>query len=79
VWVVGARGEWYRWTNDRRDRTDHGLVATAGSLTLDHAPAERVLLRFEGRLFGTDERVWPARDGLERRDAFLMTSLAVTF
>ena len=80
-WTVCGRAEYYHDPDQAivNTGTEAGLVATGGSLTLDYAPAERVLLRTEGRVFGTDRRVWPSRDGLENRDAFLVTSLAITF
>lgn len=80
-WTVCGRAEYYRDPDQVivNTGTEGGLVATGGSLTLDFAPAERVLLRTEGRVFATDRRVWPSHDGLDNRDAFLVTSLAITF
>jgi hypothetical protein len=80
-WAVGMRGELFHDPDQvvAVSGTPAGLEAVGGSLNLDYRPAERVLLRIEGRLFDANDPVFPSDQGLERTDALLSTSLAVTF
>lgn len=80
-WALCARVEYFRDPDQAVVATgvEDGFITTSGSITLDHAPAERILLRLEGRLFGSRDRVWPSADGLTSRDAFLVSSIAMTF
>jgi hypothetical protein len=62
--------------------TSAGFRAWGGSINVDVAPAERVLWRTELRGFAASDEIFPDRDatgGLAKNNAFLVTSLAVTF
>lgn len=59
--------------------TDDGFRATGGSVGIDVTPAPRMLWRTELRGFSGTNAVVPNRDGLSKKNSFLVTSLALTF
>jgi hypothetical protein len=71
-WAVCARGEYFHDPDQAVVATgvEAGFITTSGSLTLDHAATERILLRLEGRAFGSKHAVWPADEGLRRATGF---------
>lgn len=53
--------------------------ANGGSLGIDVAPAPRTLWRTELRGFANRGAIFPNRDGISKRNASIVTSLALTF
>lgn len=56
-----------------------GFRATGGSVGIDLTPAPRMLWRTELRGFSGTHAVVPNRDGVSKKNSFLVTSLALTF
>jgi hypothetical protein len=80
-WALGLRGELFHDPDQAviSTGTDDGFEVVGGSVNLDHAFAEGVLLRLEGRLMQADQPVFPGRDGLEKTNALLTSSIAIRF
>ncbi|MGQ0647734.1 MAG: outer membrane beta-barrel protein, partial [Gemmatimonadaceae bacterium] len=55
------------------------MRATGGSFGVDVVPAPRVLWRTEARAMSNSGAIFPDRDGVSTRNAFVVSSLAVTF
>lgn len=55
------------------------FAATGGSIGVDVSPAPRVLWRTELRALSGGDELFPARDGRKTTNAFLVSSLALTF
>ena len=53
--------------------------ASGGSLGVDVVPAPRTLWRTEFRALSSADAVFPAHDAPKRSNAFLVSSLALTF
>jgi hypothetical protein len=81
AWALALRGEYFSDPDQAVVSTgeDEGFETATGSLGLDFFPVTNVLLRAEGRLFSSKDTVWPSDTVLKKRNAFLVTSIAVTF
>jgi hypothetical protein len=81
AWALALRGEYFSDPDQAVISTgeDEGFETAAGTVGLDFFPVTNVLLRVEGRLFSSQDAVWPSDTVLKKRDSFLVTSVAVTF
>jgi hypothetical protein len=80
-WALGARVELFSDPDQAvvSTGTVHGFEVFGGSLNLDYKPIERTWVRLEGRVQSAQEEIFPSNDGLDKTNALVVSSIAVTF
>ena len=80
-WAVAARAEYYKDKNGViiSTGTANGFQTTGYSLNLDHAPSNNVLIRIEGRKLCSKDKIFLRSNDSVKRNAFITTSIAVSF
>jgi hypothetical protein len=80
-WAVGGRLEFFHDPDQAVVSTgvDEGFEVIGGSLNLDYKPIERAWVRLEGRLLSAEDEIFPSNDGLDKTNALIVSSIAITF
>lgn len=78
---VAFRGEYY---NDKKEviittGTPNGFQTFGCSMNLDYLPTENVLIRLEGKMFNSKDKVFMLREQPDHNNYFIVSSIAVSF
>lgn len=78
---TSIRGEYYNDVNQViiTTGTPNGLNVWGASLNLDIVPYEGTMIRFEGKMYGAEDKVFATRSGFSNLSQVLTVSFAVSF
>ena len=79
--AVAARAEYYKDTDGMliNTGTDKGFRTTGYSLNIDYAPISNAVVRLEGKVYDSKDRIFTRDLGLVNHNASITASIAVSF
>ncbi len=80
-WAIAARGEYYSDADGViiSTGTANGFKTTGSSLNIDYAPVSNVLVRVEGRVLNSKDKIFSKEGYIKKNNAFFTTSVAISF
>jgi hypothetical protein len=80
-WKVAGRVEYYQDRNGVIITTDmpNGFKTTGYSLNLDYAPVSNAVVRLEGKLYDSKDKIFIRNDKSVNQNAAITTSIAISF
>jgi hypothetical protein len=80
-WAAAGRAEYYRDSNGIfiSTNTPHGFETTGYSLNLDYAPVPNALIRLEGKMLNSTDKVFSRQAVAVNNNALITASFAVSF
>ena len=80
-WNVALRGEYYADEDEVivSTGTPNGFQVLGGSLNVDYKPADNVVLRFEGRMFNSEDKIFTLHADPSKYNYAFTTALAISF
>lgn len=78
-WAIAGRAEYYEDRNGIFIATPNGFKTMGYSLNLDYAPISYALLRLEGKVYSSKDKVFMRADKAVNHNAAITASFAVSF